>query len=476
MDWTEKYRPKTLDDVIGNPTPVKQLRDWAHSWVRGIPSKRAVVLNGSPGIGKTSSAIALANEMGWDYVEMNASDQRTGAEIERIAIKGSRFNTFNEDGSYGDASKGRRKLIILDEADNLFGKADKGAMPVIDLLIKTTLQPVILIANDYYALSQKSSTIRNETIQITYKKASVSSVAKALSAIASKEGVQVDSEAMNIIATNSGGDMRAAVRNLESLSLGQIHVTADMASGLSKRDKDADMFTFVNSIFHSKDVFESRRMFDTEDIDPREAVVWINDNIPVKYRDRGDLVRGFEKMSRADLYMARGSKAAIGYAKDMMTAGVATARFRDSAPGPVSFPPFLKKMSASKSIRSIRSSTVLKLADLMHTSVKRVDLDILPSIKLMVSFDHEFAQHLVESAKLEPSEIAFLMAKKSDDPVIKSMFKEIEAKELERIINLSKPKSAIVINTPVPAPKEIVEAVPEADSKPKPKQRSLFDF
>lgn len=474
MDWTEKYRPKTLDGVIGNPTPVRQLREWAKSWLSGIPSKRAVVLMGSPGIGKTTSALALANEMGWDYVEMNASDQRTGAEIERIAIKGSRFNTFGDDGSYGDVSKGHHKLIILDEADNLFGKADKGAMPVIDLLIKTTRQPVILIANDFYALSQKSSTIRNETLQITFKKASVSSVAKALAAIASNEGVEVESEAMNIIASNSGGDMRAAVRNLESLSLGQNRVTVEMANGLSKRDKDVDMFTFINSVFHSKDAFESRRMMDTEEIDPKEAIIWINDNIPVKYRDRGDMVRAFEKMSRADLYMARGSKAAISYAKDMMTAGVATARFRDSYSGPVSFPPFLKKMSASKSIRSIRNSTVIKLADMLHTSARRVDMDILPSIKLMVGFDHDLARHLAESAKLEPAELAFLMGKKSDDPSIKAIIKDIEDRELERIISSTKPKSGIVINVPVHD--ESVQVKEEPKPKPKPKQRSLFDF
>lgn len=181
-------------------------------------------------------------------------------------------------------------------------------------------------------------------------------------------------------------------------------------------------------------------------------------------------------MSRADLYMARGSKAAIGYAKDMMTAGVATARFRDSYPGPISFPPFLKKMSASKSIRSIRNSTVLKLADMMHTSVKRVDLDILPSIKLIVTFDHEFASHLVESAKLEPSEIGFLMAKKSDDPVIKSMFKDIESRELERIIGLSKPKTPVTIDVPIPVEDKNQEITPQDESKPKSKQRSLFDF
>ena len=66
MDWTEKYRPKDLKGVIGNPSAVNALRGWAESWEKGIPEKRAVVLMGTPGVGKTTSAEALAREMGWD--------------------------------------------------------------------------------------------------------------------------------------------------------------------------------------------------------------------------------------------------------------------------------------------------------------------------------------------------------------------------------------------------------------------------
>ena len=149
-DWTEKYRPQTLDGVVGNPQAVNDLRTWAVQWNRGTPKYKAVVLMGPPGIGKTTSAEALARDMGWGIVEMNASDQRTGAEIERIAIKGSMFNTFGDDGMYMDSGRGMRKLIVLDEADSLFGNADRGAMPVINKLIKTSMQPVILIVNDFY--------------------------------------------------------------------------------------------------------------------------------------------------------------------------------------------------------------------------------------------------------------------------------------------------------------------------------------
>ena len=63
-DWNEKYRPKTLDDVIGNPSAAETMRAWARSWEHGIPEKRVMLLKGAPGIGKTSSAWALAREMG----------------------------------------------------------------------------------------------------------------------------------------------------------------------------------------------------------------------------------------------------------------------------------------------------------------------------------------------------------------------------------------------------------------------------
>ena len=169
-DWTEKYRPKTLSEVVGNPSAMSDLELWAKSWAKGIPEKRAVVLIGSPGIGKTSSAIALANDMKWDIIEMNASDQRTAAAIENVALRASNFNSLGIDEEYKGSNKGRMKLIVLDEADNLFGNADRGALPAINELIKTSKQPVILIVNDFYALSKKSSTVKTDTIQISLRK------------------------------------------------------------------------------------------------------------------------------------------------------------------------------------------------------------------------------------------------------------------------------------------------------------------
>src|SRR5438105_14922962 len=83
--WTTKYRPRTSKDVAGNKPAIEKLRDWIDSWSKGRPSKAAVLLYGPAGVGKTSVTEALARERGWDLGEINASDQRSGAILAKVA-------------------------------------------------------------------------------------------------------------------------------------------------------------------------------------------------------------------------------------------------------------------------------------------------------------------------------------------------------------------------------------------------------
>ena len=476
MDWTEKYRPQSLDDVIGNPGAVNTLRQWAQSWVDGIPEKRAMVLIGTPGIGKTTSALALANDMGWTPVEMNASDQRTGDAIENIALRGSRFNTFSEDGSYLDSSKGQRKLIILDEADNFFGNADRGAIPMITKLIKETLQPVILIVNDYYELSRKCSAAKTDTLQVTFQRPKAPSIAKALARIADNEGVTYDPEVMGIVAEKASGDMRAAVRNLESLCLGQTHVTADMANDLSARDKRNDMYTLMSAIFRSQDAMKARRVMMDTDTDPNEMELWVDENLPYEYLDKGDLVRGYEKLSRADIFLGRVSRRQYygfwSYAGDTLSAGVNTARMSNRySHDRLHFPSYLSKMSRSKSVRAIRKSVDLKLAIFLHTSTRRVDLDVLPYVKHLLANDPDLRIQITKALDLEPEELGFLLDKKPDSKEVKAVYSAIESEPVPVPRKAEKPAEP-------PAPpvkKEVKEVSPTAEERKK-GQATLFEF
>ena len=474
QDWTEKYRPKSLTDVIGNPKAVGELKAWADSWNRGAPSKRAVILIGTPGIGKTTSAEALANDMGWGLLEMNASDQRTGDAIRSVALRGAYSNTFDDNGGYLSTSEGGRKLIILDEADSLFGNADRGALPAINELIKATKQPVILIVNDFYALSKKSSTVKNDTLQISFMKPSAISVSKALKRIAAAEGISITDDAVKSIAENANGDMRAAVRDLESVSMGKQEVRFDDTVNLTGRVARKSMYDLMSSIFRKSDAMGSRLLLRDIDEDPGTVLLWLDENMPYEYTNHSDLIRGYNVLSRADIFLGRVSRRQYyglwSYASDTMTAGVCTARLSEKyGGGRFRFPNYLMKMSRSKSIRAMKGSVCQKLADYMHTSTKRVGSDVLPSLKLMLARDPELRVTMIRDVGMEAEELAFLMNTKIDDKLVKEAVAEASPEPI-RPVKKAEPKAE--------AKKEVRKEEPVIE-KPaaKPKgQKSLFEF
>ena len=152
-DWTEKYRPQRLSDIIGNEKAIASIIKWARQWQNNQPPKqKAVILAGKPGTGKTSTAYALAHDFRWIPIELNASDARNASKIKMVATSGALNETFDDTGQFIPIRKGGRKLIILDEADNLYERtertgtgsdySDKGGKKEIVETIKKTNQPI----------------------------------------------------------------------------------------------------------------------------------------------------------------------------------------------------------------------------------------------------------------------------------------------------------------------------------------------
>ncbi|MDX1747042.1 MAG: AAA family ATPase, partial [Halobacteriales archaeon] len=234
MDWTEKYRPTTLSEVRGNDKSRDALKEWADTW---DDHHEAVIVYGSPGIGKTSAAHALAADLGWDVLELNASDTRTAEVIERVAGEAALSGTLT-------GGSGGRKLVILDEADNLHGNVDRGGTRAIGNVIRDAKQPVVLIANDYYEMS---SGLRNACQDIEFRDISKRSIVPVLRDICRREGIEYDDAALDALADRDSGDLRSAINDLQAIAEGRDRVTEeDVVTG--HRDRTEDIWTFLDAV------------------------------------------------------------------------------------------------------------------------------------------------------------------------------------------------------------------------------------
>ena len=153
MTWTEKYRPKNLNEIRGQEEAVSKIR----SFFKSFPdNKKALILHGPPGIGKTTLAYALASEESYEIFELNASDFRNKEKIQEVLKPAIEQKSLTNKG----------KIILIDEVDGM-SEGEAGGITALLNLIETTSWPIIITAND--AWNRKMSSIRNKSDMLKLK-------------------------------------------------------------------------------------------------------------------------------------------------------------------------------------------------------------------------------------------------------------------------------------------------------------------
>lgn len=420
IEWAEKYRPRTLKEVLGNKKAVQDLQTWAIEWLSGIPEKRAVILHGPAGIGKTSSAHALARDLGWEVIELNASDQRTAGVIEKVAGSAASMDTLF----------GGKRLIILDEADNIHGTADRGGMRAIAGIIKTTLQPIVLIANDVYGLTP---TIRNLCLEIKFGSVQSRSMVPALKKICESEGILCSPDAVQQIAENAGGDFRSAMNDLQAAASGKEVLEVEDIS-TSGRDVKENIFKAMQKIFKSTDCKKALEITRELDESPEDLVHWIDENLPIQYAskdgDLGDIRTGFDYLSKADLYLGRVKKRQNyrmwRYASMLMVCGAALSKTK-SYPGFIKYqqPSLWKRLGQTRSKRDLRDNLASKIGDHSFESMRYSRNNLLKLYSLMVK-DETAAVEITAVLGLELEELIYLSGSTKPSKKLQKIYDEAQ--------------------------------------------------
>ena len=432
-EWTEKYRPSSLSQVIGNDSAVRAMRRWAESWSKGPPRSRALVLRGEPGIGKTSSALALARDMSWDYIEMNASDHRNAASIRKVAGAGSTSQTSTLDGDFMSSSHGKRKLVIIDEADNLFGREDYGGAKEIVETIRNSGQPIVLIVNDYSELSRKSPAIRQLAEKVDFRRLDSKAIVGLLGSIAEKENVRVPQRLLEQIAENAGGDMRAAVNDLQMMVEGKTALETADGDAMGKRNQEKSLATCLRAMFGAKTLREARDATLDLDMTPDELEKWIEESIPAELRTAEELSLAFDSLSRSDVYLGQTRRlqhyGLWAYAKEMMTGGVSLSRRGTPRPAHVEyrFPSHFIVLSRAKGFRAARDSVSSKLAGFLHTSRRCVNESALPYLAAISKNDHDLLVALCSETGLDEGDVAYLLDADPDSKEVDEIMSRVRS-------------------------------------------------
>jgi replication factor C large subunit len=418
-DWTERYRPSSLSELRGNNKARDKLREWADAWES---HREAVILHGPPGVGKTSAAHALAADRDWPTIELNASDSRTKDVIERVAGEAAMSGTLTS----GDD----RRLLVVDEADNIHGNVDRGGTRAITSLVKEANQPMILIANDYYEMS---SGLRNACQDVEFRSVSKRSILPVLRDICRTEDIEFESEAIERIAEQNSGDLRGAINDLQAIAEGRELLTAgDVVTG--ERDQTAGIFGYLDTVIKEAGAQEALEASYDVDETPDDLINWIEDNMPKDYRG-AELAVAYEFLGNADRWLGRvratQNYSFWRYAADNMTAGVAAARREDKSGWTRYGPPsYWSKLGRSRGTRNKRDYVARKIAETSGVSTSTARREVLPYLSVMTHHckNRELTVQMVARYDLDAEHVSFVTGSGEDTNKVQSIVED--AREL----------------------------------------------
>lgn len=287
--WFEKYRPKTLDDIVISDTKKDALIEWFTRFQIGETTECALLFTGPPGLGKTSLAHILLDTFGYKAKEFNASDIRSKA-----LVKDNLYGLINISDVTMVTRKNIRPVgIIMDEVDGMF-KGDRGGIEELLSYISIPSKrkqkvsknfnrqvPIICICNIGSVKKEVVKNLKKECFEVSFALPDKKSLRRVVERIASGEAMLVSEDAKDAIVEYSQGDYRRLISIMEFLfvTCGQNITMEEVGSCyeiLSKKEQDLHITDSIKRLIN--DMLDGHTVHTIYDGDKSKAPMVVHQN------------------------------------------------------------------------------------------------------------------------------------------------------------------------------------------------------
>ncbi|XP_026531105.1 replication factor C subunit 1 [Notechis scutatus] len=285
--WVDKYKPTSLKTIIGQQgeqSCANKLLRWLKNWQKNSfedkqvksskfgskddgASSKAALLSGPPGVGKTTTASLVCQELGLSYVELNASDTRSKKSLKEVVAESLNNTSIKGFCSGASRSVSAKHVLLMDEVDGMAGNEDRGGIQELIDLIKHTKIPIICMCNDRN--HPKIRSLVHYCFDLRFPRPRVEQIKGAMMSIAFKEGLKVPPPAMNELILAANQDIRQVLHNLSMWCARDKTLTYDgVKEDASKAKKDIKLgpFDVVRKVFANGQETSRMSLIDKADL------------------------------------------------------------------------------------------------------------------------------------------------------------------------------------------------------------------